>query len=1121
MNRLRFHIILISCLFCWMHSFGQTDRLNKIIPPSPQLSQFAKYGDYPVDHSTGIPGISIPLYEIATAKLKLPISISYHASGFKVDDQSGTLGMGWSLQAGGRISRTVQGAPDELVSYPSIFKNETDIDPSIYNDFLYLRNAAANEKSSSAQDTEYDIFNFSMDGDNGKFVLARGSNGNRVPTPIPFRPIKFNSNSSGFNSNIEYIEITNEQGVTYRFGRSISDNQLNVETAHVNAGNRVYTSGWFLSEVISYDKSETIKLIYSDFIQVRSRRTDVCVVEDDYSGEACVTTTGNNNTDCASITPSGYNVFTSSINNTSTSYDTKVLKEIQFPNGKVVFNYSNDALKRLIDMDVLTSVGQLIRKVSFGQAAFPNHVAYSKLTDVRIKDAAATEVSKYSFDYNETVGFPDNGSGGDLTHTSAVDYWGFFNGKSPTGEIVPRFDLSITSNFHNPVGNSITQNQTVSFGDRDADEIAMKTFILNKITYPTGGTTEFEYEANRSLNKIIGGLRIHRIKSTASQTGQVIKRYAYGQNENGEGELTLNPYSVNAYMQTYLEFSFPPKNLTPCPFGPAIPDQYTPCYTKRIRTISSDFVNGSGLFDSNPVFYTNVTEYQEGLSDVLGKTAFTYELPVNGYGSNGYSQFVRSYASWQGGHLIHKYTYKKEAGNFYEVAREDNYYTIELGESLNNLKSVCRYYGMADKAINIISPLNQNYPYAFEYFDYRFENGRKILNKKVETLLTGASPVVKEQVFSYNNYHNNPVLISTKNSVSGTVDEELKYPTDLTYSSGSIEEDARQKLIAANNKSLLVEKKTTNNGIQVEWIRNIYKDFNANGIPFLERILVGNNGTLEERAKFGDYINGNLGQQQVTNGNIESYLWGYNSQYPVAKIVGADRLTAQQYVNQSILDNPSNDQQLKNELNNIRTSLPGVQVNSYTYQPLAGMTSETDANGKTTYYEYDSFQRLKVVKDQNNNILKTYCYNYAGQLTDCNSSTGGTTPSGPVQVYARVEVLNPSWSAPIDGSTAEADIYVALYSDAACTQPVSLPQAINVDVSTTGTYFYNNYSSTSSSTNTYSIPANTNRMLLGRYVTDSWYSYYDPYYGTIINSENYTYQVEDNGANVYFPSPTY
>jgi len=175
----------------------------------------------------------------------------------------------------------------------------------------------------------------------------------------------------------------------------------------------------------------------------------------------------------------------------------------------------------------------------------------------------------------------------------------------------------------------------------------------------------------------------------------------------------------------------------------------------------------------------------------------------------------------------------------------------------------------------------------------------------------------------------------------------------------------------------------------------------------------------------------------------------------------------------------------------------------------------------TTYYEYDGFQRLKAVRDQNNNIIKTYCYNYAGQLTDCNSSAGGTTPSGPVQVYARVEVLNQSWSAPIDGSTAEADIYVALYSDAACTQPVSLPQGINVDVSTTGTYFYNNYSSVSSSTNTYSIPANTNRMLLGRYVTDSWYSYYDPYYGTIINSENYTYQVEDNGANVYFPSPTY
>lgn len=62
----------------------------------------------------------------------------------------------------------------------------------------------------------------------------------------------------------------------------------------------------------------------------------------------------------------------------------------------------------------------------------------------------------------------------------------------------------------------------------------------------------------------------------------------------------------------------------------------------------------------------------------------------------------------------------------------------------------------------------------------------------------------------------------------------------------------------------------------------------------------------------------------------------------------------------------------------------GAQMTTYTYEPLIGMTSQCDVNNRITYYEYDGFQRLILIRDQDKNIIKKICYNYAGQPEDCN-----------------------------------------------------------------------------------------------------------------------------------------
>jgi YD repeat-containing protein len=63
----------------------------------------------------------------------------------------------------------------------------------------------------------------------------------------------------------------------------------------------------------------------------------------------------------------------------------------------------------------------------------------------------------------------------------------------------------------------------------------------------------------------------------------------------------------------------------------------------------------------------------------------------------------------------------------------------------------------------------------------------------------------------------------------------------------------------------------------------------------------------------------------------------------------------------------------------IRVFPSDAQMTTYTYDPIGNMTSSMDAKGLTTYYEYDSMQRLINIRDKDKNILKHVDYHYQGQ----------------------------------------------------------------------------------------------------------------------------------------------
>lgn len=114
-------------------------------------------------------------------------------------------------------------------------------------------------------------------------------------------------------------------------------------------------------------------------------------------------------------------------------------------------------------------------------------------------------------------------------------------------------------------------------------------------------------------------------------------------------------------------------------------------------------------------------------------------------------------------------------------------------------------------------------------------------------------------------------------------------------------------------------------------------------------------------------------------GMTTTYLWGYYNQYPIAKIemgsyntvsyvlsgIDIEAFAAAEFPNMS-------------QLNILRTSqyLNNAQITTYTYKPLVGMTSQTDPRGVTTYYEYDDFNRLKFIKDNQGDVIQRFDYHY-------------------------------------------------------------------------------------------------------------------------------------------------
>ncbi|PTS91909.1 hypothetical protein DBR11_28165, partial [Pedobacter sp. HMWF019] len=109
----KFNSILILLLLLINTVKGQVDVFNttNLHPVSPTAFQFLKYVELPVSEYTGIPSINIPLYEIITDEIKIPLQLTYYSQGIRVSQEASWVGLGWDLQFGS-IVQTINDRDD-------------------------------------------------------------------------------------------------------------------------------------------------------------------------------------------------------------------------------------------------------------------------------------------------------------------------------------------------------------------------------------------------------------------------------------------------------------------------------------------------------------------------------------------------------------------------------------------------------------------------------------------------------------------------------------------------------------------------------------------------------------------------------------------------------------------------------------------------------------------------------------------------------------------------------------------------------------------------------------------------------------------------------------------------
>lgn len=977
-------IILLILVIIPLYGYGQgvnqwRNILNNATDygKSPEVAAMERYGTYPVDHGVGIPDITIPIYTINTGKLEFPISLSYHLGGVRVDDIATWTGLGWTLKAGGSISREMRGKPDETgwldkssmtftnaytgnkvrttVPVPdNLFMNFSTSGDGVFLDMMSYFDAL----SYNSIDSQADIYSYNANSISGSFTYDT----DRKPVKVPY-----SDNQIIRNANNTFT-IVSDDGTRYNF----NDTERRVVVN--SAGSADYISNWLLSEIVSADAIDTIRFKYTTDLYLYDESRSSATVSEGYylSGDYVSSAQDANQIERS---------------NTTITSKERLLTSIIFRDGSVEFERNPEKRKdkrdySLRSITVKNKNGVQVKKVTFEYSYFAsNGSSSSNKNDFRLKLDRLKIWGKdnnippllYIFTYNTDVILPAHGNYGQ-------DHWGYYNG--------------VKTNTHLVGVMPSTSKSLSTKANREPSAQYMKACILTQIDYPTGGYSVFETEPNISDDgkQMLGGLRIAKIISKSNNTDQAITTvYKYEGAENiyfpDPDQYTFKMGIHTAHMKLDIAGLVPRTFYTETPFS------------------------GLGYYKGSSVLYKKVTKYETDGSKNNGKTVYTYGAPSNfSYSTRGgvpavpyvenkymYCKVPRSWATGQ----ILKEEYYHEGLSTPIKTISYEYSTYTGNEPLIGKSASYRYITTYVEHISA-----ESYKDAKNYYEYYWiytSTGYQKLKKTTETLYDNTTKQYTTQVteFDYgigDNLSPRNLLLTKKTSyVNGNekLTETYKYPQD--FPSTAVYKD----MVIKNILSVPIEAITHKNTLEISKNKREFGYFPSIQ-PASDQSSTGGSAYRTDITYDLYDHRGNIRQYTLMNGISGVLLWSYRGRYPVVEIKNAVYSDVTKVISdatiKSITDKtePSaTDWQAINGLKT-NTNLAKAHVSVYNYEPLGGVLTATTPGEITSYYSYDEFSRLIEARNTDKRIQAAYQYQYTGKPFPPISFTLGAAPEYPI-----------------------------------------------------------------------------------------------------------------------------